>query len=282
MARAKAKPFKMLAVRHQPSPAEASVFALNDDPGQCVDPLDDLIDWVGFSVYGVHGSGDDAEEALERLDEDDFSMVTTIGKITGWHVPISTIESLGADAHDACDTKDAHLEAMYSALCESDDLEDDLMDFDARIYCIDEIAMEPAYHGMGYEGILLKQLPGILVKALRALPSLLVVHPAPTQYMEPERNEEAEAILAHRLAYNFDRHSEKEDKIVLFPPVQEVPLSEINRVLGRRNPGETVPQAHRNQSLYALYEAAGFEEIGQTGWLYKRIASIYTEDGLNH
>jgi hypothetical protein len=61
-----------------------------------------------------------------------------------------------------------------------------------------------------------------------------------------------------------------------------VPGNEINRFMGRRNPGDIVPEANRNQDAYELYLTAGFKEIEQTGWLYKRIGSIYTEDGLRY
>lgn len=105
--------------------------------------------------------------------------------------------------------------------------------------------------------------------------------PEPMQHDEPEHDEEAEAILRHRMEFIAQGTVKQDDNITLFPPLREVSGREINRMLGRRNPSDTVPITHRNHAVYRQYESAGFKELGQTGWLHKGIASIYTMDGTN-
>jgi len=108
--------------------------------------------------------------------------------------------------------------------------------------------------------------------------------PEQTQYDEPEQNEEMDALIRQHSEYimqDIDK-SWRNKNIVLFPPMDKIPEKEINRILGRRNPGETVPEAYRNQETYRLFKSVGFNEIGKTGWLYKRIACAFTKDGFIH
>jgi|GEM_PF-1684047 len=278
MATSAKKPFETLAVRYDAGCVRTSIFSIDDSLGEWVDPYDDTISWNNFLVYGVP----DTEDALDKVWDDDFTSAIQIGRISGCHIPKSLIVNLGAEPYQVCDAADADLEAMYSVFQE---YEEDFMDFYDDIYYIHEIELNAEYQGYGYETILLLQLPAIIVKALRVFPSLLMYYPAPTQYDEPERDLEAEAILTHRLEYNSQKifKSKGDDNVFLFPPKREVPEKEINRFLGRRNPGDTVPEAYRNQALYSLYESVGFKEIGQTGWLCKPIASIFTaKSGLNY
>jgi len=271
------KPFKTLAIRHNADDMRVAVFSIDDTPGQCVDPNYDAIKWSEFLVYGIS----DSDEEINKVFEDDFSSATKIGSIMGYYVSCALMMNLGYNPYMICDDESADLEAMCSVLME---YEDDFMDYTDDIYYIHEIELDSKYQGMGYEKTLLLQLPSIIVKMLQVLPTLLIYYPAPIMREEPERDLEAEAILMHRLRYNTQEifKEKKTDNISLFPPIREVPEREINRYLGRRNPGDAVPEAHRNQALYKLYKSAGFQEIGQTGWLCKPIASIYSKDGMNY
>jgi len=267
------KPFKLLAVSYDARHKKTAVFSITDKPGAWIEPYTDTITWCEFSVYGVP----DTKESLDKTYEDDFSLATKIGEISGYHIPIALIEDFGEDSYAVCDNTSSDLEAMHSVLQEHRFLED----FIDSIFYIHEIELSPAYQGFGYEKLLLLQLPALVANALNNQPSLLMYYPAPIQYDEPERDLKAEAALRHRMEYNMQL-CKREDNIALFPPIYEVSDREINRVLGRRNPGDTAPIAYRNKALYKLYESAGFTEIGQTGWLSKHIASVFTKDGLNH
>ena len=289
------KAFETLVVRYDGGSTRSSVFSVYDTPGNWIDPDYDTITWHEFLVYGIpdapNALSDISKDALDSVPastldavlEGDYSSTIQIGRILGCHIPVTLIENLGADPYAVCDENNADLEALYSVLQECKEHED-FEDWIDEIYYIHEIELEPEYQSMGYEAILLLQLPAIVVKALRVFPSLIMYYPRPLQHDEPERDPDAEAILVHRLEY-ITRKATKgnsDENIVYFPPRRPVPEHEINRVLGRRNPGETVPKAYRNKKLYKQYKEAGFKEAGQTGWLYKRIYNIYTKDGLNH
>ena len=272
------KPFDRLAVRYLSNDERISEFSVDEKIGQWLDPCYDAIAWSEFIVYGFPPTSSDEDEDDEP--EDDFSTATEIGKISGCHIARSLIVNLEDDPYVVCDDADQDLEAMYSVLQEH---EGDFIDYN-DIYYLLEIELKPEYQGFGYEAILLMQLPAIIVRSLHVFPSLIMHLPRQTQYDEPEQNEEMDAIIRHHSEYilqNIDK-SVKDDNVVLFPPMHKIPEKEINRMLGRRNPGDTVPEAYRNQEIYRLFKSVGFEEIGRTGWLCKRIANIFTEDGLNH
>ncbi|MCL2146484.1 MAG: hypothetical protein FWH52_01630 [Synergistaceae bacterium] len=279
MAKKPKKPFRTLAVRYNGDCPRTSIFTIDDDIGDWIDPCYDAIVWNEFSVYGIP----DTETDMDKVLNDDFESAVTIGDIFGCHISKALIINLGEDPYVVCDDENADLEAMYSVLREHEE-DFEYLDFYDNIYYIHEIELHAEYQNLGYEKILLQQLPAIIVRSLHVFPSLLLYYPRPTRYDEKERDEEAEAILRHRLNYRMQNilKSEHNGNISLFPPKREVPLSEINRYLGRRNPGDVVPEANRNQEIYRLYKSVGFKEIGNTGWLFKIISSIYTKDGLNH
>lgn len=269
------KLFKALAVQYDVRDTRMSVFSIDDDPGKWIDLYDDTIDIISWDCFSIRGIPDVSENVP--------CSGIQIGSIFGCNVPVGLIENLYADPYEVCDAADADLEAMYSVI-----LEYELKEMDDNIYYIREIELKPECQGLGYEAAILQQLPAIIVTALHVFPSLLMYYPAPTQQEEPERDREAEDILVHRLEYNMQGilKSKRTDNIALFPPKIEVSeereIRELNRRLGKRNPGTTLPMAHRNQSIYNLYKSAGFMEVGQTGWLYKRIANIFTKDGMNY
>ena len=267
------QPFKTIAVKYNCNCPRTSIFTVDDSIGDWIDPCSDTIAWNEFSVYGIP----DTEADMDNIYNDDFTSAVMIGNILGCHISKSLIIDLGEDPYTVCDDEHADLEAMYSVLQEH---EDDFghLDFYDDIYYIQEIELNAEYCGLGYEELLLQQLPAIIVRSLHVFPSLLLYFPQPTRYDENERDEESEAILRHRMNYRMQNllKSERDDNISLFPPKREVPLSEINRVLGRRNPGELVPATNRNQELYRLYESVGFKEIGETGWLFKAITDVYS------
>jgi ribosomal protein S18 acetylase RimI-like enzyme len=266
-------PFETIAIRCEAASNETSIFSVNDKIGIWVSPYDDTLTWVEFTVYGLL----DSEDEQEKAQENDFSSTTQIGKISGYHIPLSLIINLHGDLYAVCDSANADLEAMISVIQEFEDIFEDFGFYDDMFY-IHEIELLSDYQNLGYEKNLLLQLPAIITKALRVFPSLLMYYPRQIQYDEPESDVEAEAILLHRLEYNTreSMDSKKSDNVTYFPPVREIPEKEINRVLGRRNPGTTVHNSHRNHRLYNLYEAVGFKEAGNSGWLYKIITDIYS------
>jgi hypothetical protein len=277
----KERPFHELVVRCDAEHKGLSIFSCDDKLGNWIDPCDDAISWNEFLIYGIPDKTDDEDEINDEEFEDDFSKATEIGRIIGCHIAKSLIVNLGHDPYISCDDEAGDLESMYSVLQEYDD---DNLDFSDDIYYIHEFEIKPEYQGFGYESIILLQFPAIIVRALHVFPSLLMYFPQPTGHDKPERDEEAESILLHRLNYRFQKSNKdkRDENILLFPPVRDVPIKEINRFLGRRNPGTTVPDVYRNKDLYKLYKSVGFKEIGKTGWMCKRISSIYTKDGLNH
>jgi len=268
MSKNKKKPFSTLAVHGN---GETSTFSIDGEPGYWLDPSQDAINWSILNVYGVSDSEDD----LDKIDEGDFSSFAKIGEIFGCHIAKSLITNLHYDTYTACDDECGDLESMYSALMEHDDYEEIDVEVD-NIYYIHEVSISPEYQGMGYEKIILNQLPAIIVSFLHIFPDLLMYFPTPTKYDEPKRDEEAEAILMHRLEYRYKNiaKDKSESNIRMFPPMREVPMEEVNRFLGRRNPKSEIPKENRNQELYKLYKSVGFEEIGKTGWLLKRICDI--------
>ena len=289
------KPFEKLVVQYDAGSVRTSAFSIDDAPGSWIDPYYNFLSWSELLVYGVADTENELastseipledvyEDAVDAVSEDGFTSAILMGRILGCHIPISLITNLDADPYNVCDAEDANLEELYSVLEECKENED-FEDWIDDIYYIHAIDIEPEYQGCGYETKLLLQLPAIIVKTLHVFPSLLMHNPMPTQFDEPEPDLDAEAVLMHRQEYIMQRimKDKSSDNVVLFPPKRPVPEREINRFLGRRNPGKTVPEAYRNQYVYKQYEAAGFKEAGQTGWLYKCIYSIYTKDGFNH
>ncbi len=270
------KPFNTLAVHYEVGNGITSVFSVKDKLGSCVDPFCDTINWCEFLVYGVP----DTEADFEKVSEGNFASATKIGSIYGCHIPLALIINLGEDPYIICDDEHADLESMYSALREHEVFEEAFID---NLYYIHEIELEPEYLNYGYELQILLQLPSIIVKSLNVFPDLLVYYPRPLDHEDPEPDLEAEAILAHRIEYNAQRliDNSAKSKITYFPPKREVPEKEINRVLGRRNTGDITPEAYRDQKLYRFFKSCGFQEAGQSGWLFKRMCSIYSRDGLN-
>ena len=270
------KPFQTLAVHYEVNRGITSVFGGGDELGSFVDPYCDTLKWGEFSIYGVP----DTEENFDKVSEGDFTSATKIGNIYGCHIPLALIINLDEDPYTICDDEHADLEAMYSALREHEIFEEAFID---NLYYIHEVELKTEFQDCGYELQILLQLPSIIVKSLNVFPDLLVYYPRPLAHGEPERDLDAEAILAHRIEYNAQIliDDATQSKITFFPPKRDVPEKEINRFLGRRNTGDKTPEAYRNQSLYKLYKSAGFQEAGQSGWLYKRVGSIYTKDGLN-
>ena len=278
MAKRKKMPFESLAIQRSAGIERTTIVDINGKRGCWIDPCFDAIAWDEYIVYGISNS----EEEIEKAAEGDLSSATRIGKIEGCHIAKSLIVNLGDDPYITCDGAHADLEAMYSVLQEYKPFAEEECFVD-DIYYIQEIEMEPEYQKIGYEKALLLQLPAILVKQLHVFPSLLIYFPRPTHRDEPERDEEAEAILLHRINYATQNITtrEKDDNVIIFPPKCAIPEKEINRVLGRRNPGESVPEAYRDNDVYKLYKSAGFKQINKTGWLCKHITSIDDEDESN-
>ena len=279
--------FKTLAVQYNPGGIRVSAFSVNDDPGKWICPIDNTIDTIdhhAFEVYGVLEDMDDLVDEDYTPPEDYSSIGVHIGTISGWLVLVGLIVNLGGDPYEACDAVSGELEAMYSVV-EEYGLDDALHIVDV-IYYIHEIELKTEYQNKGYESILLQQLPAILVTSLRVFPDLLMYYPRPTQHEEPKLDEEAEAVLMHRISYSIDGYLKNEDSnnVAFFPPIKKLSRERVekalNQYLGKRNPGATVPIDYRNKMLYKLYESAGFKEAGQSGWLYKRIANIFTRDGV--
>ena len=277
MKKKKQKLFDTLAVQYKAEYKNTSIFSIDENPGWWIEPSDDCIEWVMLDVYGIIDSADGGNDGNiyddYPIDENgDLTSAEHIGTISGYHVPTDLIIDLNEDPYTVCDDMNGDLESMYSVINE---YTEDFMDIDIfclkDIFYIHEIELMPKYQGLGYEKTLLMQLPFIIVKSLRVFPSLLMYYPKPTNFDKQERNKEAEADMVHRMEYYTQGVTKKtgEDKLSIFPPQKELPIKEVNRVLGRRNPGDTVPKNHRNQAIYDLYESAGFMEVGKTGWLYK-------------
>lgn len=280
MAQKKEKPYKKIAIRSSANGVTTTYFSIDDDLGAWIDPCDDTLRWIKLQIYGIPNKKEDAE--TNEIDEDDFTSAEPMGEIFGCHIAKSLIVNLGEDPYTVCDDEDSDLESMYSVIKEHED-DEDFIDWVDDIFYIHEIEFGPAYQNMGYEKIILLQLPSIIVTTLHIFPSLLMYFPSPIQHNELERDEEAEAILRHRLDYLYQGIGKEanDDNICMFPPMRDIPEKEVNRFLGRRNPGDTIPEGYRNHDLYKLYKSAGFKEVGKTGWLYKRICNIFNKDGLN-
>jgi GNAT superfamily N-acetyltransferase len=245
-----AKLFKSFAVAV--ADGGTAVFSINEDV--YIDSVDDAITWHMLSVYGIDGTDED----YEKIYDNDFSSASQIGTILLCHISCSLITNLGDDPYTVCDDSHSDLESMYSVIRE---YEDDFIDYIDDIYYIHEIELDSEYQGKGYEKILLQQLPAIIVKTMHTFPSLLIYYPRPTGRDEPELDLEAEAILRHRMNYFGQTlyNDENNNNISLFPPLQTVPEKEINRQLGRRNSGDSVPKKYRDQELYKLYNVSFVE-----------------------
>ena len=264
------KPFKTLAVRYF-ADEKTSVFSVGDAQGACVDPYEDSIAWILLAVYGIP----DGDELLDDNGVYDFSSATLMGNISICHIPRSLIINLDADPYSVCDSVSGDLEAMYSVFTEYEEILDDLLD---DIFYINEIELKPEYTGMGYEKILLQQLPSLIIKAIRVFPAIMLYFPRPLKYDEYELDSATMDIIRHRLEY-ANRNTidpSDDDNISYFPPKHDLSEKDINYVLGRRNAGSTVPESHRDKSLYRLYKSCGFSELGKTGWLYKKTITIYS------
>jgi len=279
-------PFKTLAVLYDAG-TRVATFSVDDPPGIWIQPIADTIDIVAhtvLSIYGIPYDSDD-DDYYDDNDEERYTQPeyfsntgVLIGKIFGAHIPTGLIINLGGDPYEACDAQSEELEAMYSVI-EEYSLVDEVFD-NAEIYYLHEIELKPEYQNMGYELVLLKQLPSIIVTALRVFPSLILYFPRPTQIIEREPDLEVEEVFRHRASYNLREVLEEEEKsnVAMFPPLirfsKEREEKEINRLMGKRDPGSIIPIKLRNRDVYNLYKSAGFTEAGQSGWLYKIITDI--------
>lgn len=69
---------------------------------------------------------------------------------------------------------------------------------------------------MGYEAVLLRQLPAVLVTALHLFPTIIMHCSEPIQHDQPEVDREAEVILSHRTNYNMEKVFGKIDGSINF------------------------------------------------------------------
>ena len=280
MVKKKNFPFNTIMIVNNANSDEnlSTMFDIRDNPRRWIIPVCDTIIRYELLIYGIPDEYSDPDDAPDEI----ISIATKIGNIQGCYIANELIINLGWDPYDVCDEADGDLEAMYSCLKEAESTIFD-MDFFNDIFYIDEIEFEPDYQGLGYEERILYQVPAIIVRELQVFPSLLMYYPSQIEHDEPECDVEMDNIVLHRLNYTYKNiiGDKVDDNITLFPPKHKIPEKEINRLMGRRNPGETTIEEHRNKDLYKLYRSVGFKEINNSGWLYKRINSIYTKNGLN-
>ncbi|GHU68050.1 hypothetical protein FACS1894184_09130 [Clostridia bacterium] len=257
-----------LGFRYQ-APERRAIIGFDDEAGDCFDVTDDLVlpNEDQFIIYAIP---EEDEEDFWEGGTTDFPIIATVD---GCLIPHALIEALGVDPHELCDDLAGDLEAMYSALEEHGVFDDEDID---NIYYINEITInDPEYVGRGYEQIILKHLPGLILKCMRVMPSLLAYLPPVAKAVEAhELSDEAREVAFQHIKYNS-----RNNNISYFPPKRALTPAEVNRVMGIRNPGDTIPGENRDYKQYAIYESAGFEEAGNSGWLYLKVGDLLDDEG---
>ena len=266
--------FKQIAIKYVNNNYEStSVFSIDSPAGEFIDPVTDTIMLVEFLVYGFN-EDEEIGNITDKIFEDDFSKAIQIGSILGYHIPVDLIVNHLYDPYTICDDHSALLESVYSVVKEfADELEQYMI---SSIFFIDEINTKQEYQNRGYEKVLLRQLPAFLSKALRIDTTILMYKVNLLAEPESERDIEAEEIMAHRYKFEERKKSKNNEKnIKVFPPKLELTENNINYLLGRRIPGKEVTKSLLDQSSIRVFKSIGFKELGQSGWMYKYIKSIY-------
>ena len=167
------KLFQELIVRKTDESEKMVSFYLKDDPEELDLAEIGLLNYVCLSIYGVpeEATFDDLD-----FDDDEEETVVKIGEVTGWHVPVDLIQSVGYDPHEICDEESADLEAMFAIVTEFD-----LLEMNDCIFYIDEIELDEKHNDPAYEKAILKRLPIMISGLLNVYPTLFMYFPPYTE-----------------------------------------------------------------------------------------------------
>lgn len=230
------------------------------------DAYDNFVPFFTIEIKGIPADWD--EDKIEKALSRDIEPVD-IGYISGYMVLGQAITEYGFDMWDCCDSVDSVIEHAVSALTKNGG---PLSDED-NLFFISELAVS---NDMEEDELVkfLINLPDVLLSITHVYPSIVGVYPPPLPHekSKAEQIQDGLTFIAAREAVQrlsdtlLGKEPEPSDE-----PELHLSLEQINKLMGRRNSGESYDEEYIDENIWDLFEKAGFSEWKNTKYLYKTI-----------
>lgn len=237
------------------------------------DCYDTCVIWNEITYYGFPDELD--EKYHEKIENNDYSDGTYLGKIKGCLILCKQMIDEGEDPHLVCDDLDADLEYVISALSDPDQPLDENPFQD--IFYIHEFVLIDAYQSTNLKRLILERLPSTLLKLFHVKPDLIAFYPEPLEH-EPNLEDEKKSNLLSRLAmHKIDSAFSPENTAGNDSGISSVFSSyqfsedDLNIIMGRRNSSSGYPAHAKDEKEFLLYQSAGFAESGNSRLLFKQV-----------
>lgn len=230
--------------------------------------LEIYLPYITINLYGIPSVWDD-----EKKDQaiGDVTKAVPIGDISGYFVLGEAIYNNGGDILDYCDSVSALIENPVSALIE---MSGPLCE-DSNLFHIIEFNISDSVDEDDIEN-LLSELPDILFTHIHVLPDIISVYPEPLPHEESklEKVQDDIARIAHyevmkRVFDNYTNEIDTEQEANA--PQLQLSTEQYNRVLGKRNIGDSYPEEYIDRNSWKPFISSGFEEWRNTRVLYKEL-----------
>lgn len=230
-----------------------------------------FIRWNEIHFYGVPNNISDAD--YENFCDGNYSKEIKLGKVFGCCILCSKILEAGFDPVDICDAAHADLEYTMSAMTEEGPLKEDIF---ADVYYIHELNMESDFDNAQYKQKVLELLPMAVLNLFCTYPDYLAFYPEPLPYApdiaKQEQCQRLQQIAADKIDSTFGfATTESDNRVLKFSDAYQLDDNEIKMVMRRRVPGQSYPKEAKDKNEFSLYEGSGFQEVGETRLLCKRV-----------
>lgn len=254
------------------SNVHGAFFKLSDSRDYCAQ--DDCISLKNIRLFGYKKELTYAEH--EAIDNGDYSILESIGEITGYLILGREIDAHDEHIYNICDDVDGELEYMASALC--DDGEPLDMDPAQDIFYIHEFSINEGFSEPKLKARILAELPVLCLRLFHVAPDLLAFYPSPQPYdideSDKARERVAVELVRQKLDLAFDDTTDSEpSNVIEMAAVREFSEDEISMVMGRRRPGVSYPESAKDEYEFEFYMANGFKESGNSRVLYKQCSN---------
>ena len=210
--------------------------------------------YITIKLYGVPDAWDDEkiEEAIECEDT-----AIPLGSISGYLVLGQALCLIGSDLLDYCDNADGELEHAASALMERVGP----LNEDSNLFHITDFNLTEAVDAEAVRKLLI-ELPDIIFTHMHVTPNVISVSPAPLPH-EKSKLEQVQEGLA-QIAYH--ETSKRVDAQIFGSdydadpdePQLEISPEQLNMVMGRRNEGDSYPEAYIDRKAWQPFLDAKF------------------------
>jgi len=227
--------------------------------------------WKTLTFYGVPCNL--LDEQMEEIDAGDYDRAVKLGSLFGCMIFCKQILSQGEDPYTVCDDLNGDLEYVMSALRDSEQPLD--TDPEQDIFYIHQFEMEKDYNSIPLKARILRELPGLVLTFLHALPDIIAFFPSPLVYeLDPEVEARKDAMLnivRQKLNGCFkksEQNGEKDDKLIQFGERYQFTEDEMNLAMRRRYSDSSYPECAKDKLEFDFYKANGFEVAGNSRLLY--------------